>query len=190
MFSLLWGLFEYLFRKAEYHVLILGVDAAGKTTILEKLKNIFTGKGLDPSKIPPTVGQNIGRLTVDGCTVIFWDLGGQSGLRSLWQNYYAEAHALIYVIDAADESRFDESKSVFDDLLERDDLRDVPVLIFSNKQDKKDAASEETISRTLLRKQSRAYRLQPSCALNGQGLREGLHWLITYLKDHARDLDS
>jgi ADP-ribosylation factor related protein 1 len=85
MFTLLYGLFEYLFRREEFHILILGLDKAGKTNVLERLKTIFTHLiGLDPGKILPTVGLNVGRLEAFNYHLIFWDLGGQSGLRSIW----------------------------------------------------------------------------------------------------------
>ncbi|RVW91404.1 ADP-ribosylation factor-related protein 1 [Vitis vinifera] len=63
MFSLFHGLWKYLFSKAEFHVLILGIDKAGKTTLLEKLKALYTNlEGLPPDRIVPTVGLNIGRV--------------------------------------------------------------------------------------------------------------------------------
>ena len=113
MFSLLYGFWQALFRKVEFHILILGLDRAGKTSLLEQLKGIFTGmEPLPPGKIPPTVGLNIGRMQIKGRKVLFWDLGGQTGLRAIWEKYYAEAHGLVYVVDAAEPERFDESRGV------------------------------------------------------------------------------
>ena len=60
------------------------------------------------SQVQPTVGLNIGRLDVKNCSIVIWDLGGQAGLRGIWDNYFAEAHAIIWVIDAADTSRLQE----------------------------------------------------------------------------------
>lgn len=80
MFSLLYGFWEYMFRKEEYRVLILGIDKAGKTTLLEQIKSVYTSlPGLDPEKILPTVGLNVGRVDAYKCQLIFWDLGGQPG---------------------------------------------------------------------------------------------------------------
>lgn len=110
-FSLIVGFWRLFFRKEEFQILILGIDRAGKTvirrvrqlsyesismrhpshlpcmqTLLEQLKAIYTGLDpLPPSKIPPTVGLNIGRMQVSRAKLIFWDLGGSSSLRSLWE---------------------------------------------------------------------------------------------------------
>ncbi|KDO60040.1 hypothetical protein CISIN_1g028776mg [Citrus sinensis] len=112
MFSLFYGLWKYIFTKTEFHVLILGIDKAGKTTLLEKLKSVYSNvEGLPPDRIVPTVGLNIGRIEVSNSKLVFWDLGGQPGLRSIWEKYYEEAHAVVFVIDAACPSRFEDSKT-------------------------------------------------------------------------------
>ncbi|KAI3947177.1 hypothetical protein MKW92_011525, partial [Papaver armeniacum] len=77
MFSLFYGVCKYVFSKTEFHVLILA------------------------DRIVPTVGLNIGRIEASNTKIIFWDLGGQSGLRPIWEKYFEEAHAIIYVIDVA-----------------------------------------------------------------------------------------
>lgn len=113
MFSLLSGLLELLFRKEEYQILILGVDNAGKTTALEQMKALFLRMDpLAPEKIPPTVGLNIGRVEVGRVKLVFWDLGGQTGLRGIWEKYYAEVHGIIYVVDASNRHRFEESRRI------------------------------------------------------------------------------
>lgn len=77
MFSLLHGCLEYALRKEELHILILGLDKAGKTTLLEKIKELHGLPGLEWDKILPTVGLNVGRIEWHNCLLIFWDLGGQ-----------------------------------------------------------------------------------------------------------------
>ena len=136
MFSLLYGFWQALFRKVEFHILILGLDRAGKTSLLEQLKGIFTGmEPLPPGKIPPTVGLNIGRMQIKGRKVLFWDLGGQTGLRAIWEKYYAEAHGLVYVVDAAEPERFDESRGVLQTLMANPEVAGAPLLLLANKQD-------------------------------------------------------
>jgi ADP-ribosylation factor related protein 1 len=103
-----------LFAKPNIHVLIIGLDHAGKTTILEKIKEIYTNnKVIPPEKIPPTVGMNLAKITYNGSKVIFWDLGGQMKMRSMWEKYYEESNCVIFVIDAADVGRLDEAKFAY-----------------------------------------------------------------------------
>nr|XP_033818967.1 ADP-ribosylation factor-related protein 1 isoform X5 [Geotrypetes seraphini] len=116
MYTLLSGLYKYMFQKDEYCILILGLDNAGKTTFLEQTKIHFNRnyKGMSLSKITSTVGLNIGAIDLGKVRLMFWDLGGQEELQSLWDKYYAESHGVIYVIDSTDEERLSESKKAFD----------------------------------------------------------------------------
>jgi len=114
MFSLLSGFWNYLFTKPNLHVLIIGIDHAGKTTILEKIKSMY-GKtpGLPPEKIPPTIGMNLAKISFKGCQVVIWDLGGQLKMRGIWEKYYDEANAVVFVLDSADVGRLNEAKLAF-----------------------------------------------------------------------------
>ena len=115
MFSLFHGCYEYVTRKEELHILIIGLDKAGKTTLLERLKTLYTDyTGLDPAQILPTVGLNIARYEVQNDPLVLWDLGGQAQLRTIWDKYYAESHAVVFVVDAADVDRIAEAKQVMD----------------------------------------------------------------------------
>lgn len=189
MFSLFVGLFEYLFRKDEYHVLILGVDKAGKTNVLERLKTLYTQNiGLDPGKILPTVGLNVGRLEAYGFNMIFWDLGGQSGLRSIWDKYFSESHAIVFVVDAANRTRFEESKTALDRVLASRELLGAPLLVMANKQDLEGAANAQEVADVLgmARIESRQSKVLPVCAYTGQGLKEGVEWLVETIKRSHR----
>lgn len=68
---------------------------------------------MNPKHITTTVGLNIGQIDISGIRLSFWDLGGQQELQSLWDKYYQESHAIIYVVDSHDRERMDESKAVF-----------------------------------------------------------------------------
>uniref|UniRef100_A0A3P9D7T3 ADP-ribosylation factor-related protein 1 n=1 Tax=Maylandia zebra TaxID=106582 RepID=A0A3P9D7T3_9CICH len=137
MYTLLSGLYKYMFQKDEYCVLILGLDNAGKTTFLEQTKTKFSKnyKGMTLSKITTTVGLNIGTIDVGKARLMFWDLGGQEELQSLWDKYYAESHGVIYVIDSTDEERLSESKDAFEKMISSEALEGVPLLVLANKQD-------------------------------------------------------
>ncbi|KAL9237292.1 hypothetical protein vseg_011860 [Gypsophila vaccaria] len=181
MFSLMHGFWKYIFSKTEFHVLILGIDKAGKTTLLEKLKEMYLKlEGLPHDRIVPTVGLNIGRIEIASTKLVFWDLGGQLGLRSIWEKYYEEAHAVIYVVDANTPSRFEDSKSALEKVLRHHDLQGAPLLILANKQDLSSAESAEEVARYLDLKKldERAYMFQGVSAYDSRGIRESVEWLI------------
>lgn len=189
MFSLFYGLWKYIFSKTEFHVLILGIDKAGKTTLLEKLKAVYSNlEGLPPDRIVPTVGLNIGRVEVSNTKLVFWDLGGQLGLRSIWEKYYEEAHAVIYVIDSACPSRFEDSKSALEKVLRHEDLQGAPLLIIANKQDLSEAVSAEEIARYLDLKKldERVYMFEAVSAFDGMGIKESVDWLVAAMERSKR----
>ncbi|CAK0783302.1 hypothetical protein CVIRNUC_006501 [Coccomyxa viridis] len=188
MFSLLYGLWEYVFRKEELRVLILGLDKAGKTTLLEKLKELCTGEpGLDPQSIVPTVGLNVGRLEAHHALLLFWDLGGAAGLRSIWDKYYADSHALIYVVDSTRPARFEEARGALFKALGSRELFGVPLLVLANKQDLQDAQPPEAMQQMLgLDDLKQTFRVQDVSALTGDGLRAGLQWLVDQIRKSDR----
>ncbi|KAI4347526.1 hypothetical protein L6164_008335 [Bauhinia variegata] len=189
MFSLFYGLWKYMFSKTEFHVLILGIDKAGKTTLLERLKSLYSNlEGLPPDRIVPTVGLNIGRIEVSNTKLVFWDLGGQPGLRSIWEKYYEEAHAVIFVIDAACPSRFEDAKSALEKVLRHEDLQGAPLLILANKQDLPEALSSEELARYLDLKKldERVYMLEPVSAIDGMGIRGSVEWLVEVMERSKR----
>ena len=111
LYSLLSGCVEFLLRKEELHVLLVGLDRAGKTTLLERLKTLYTDvPGLESDKVVPTVGLNLAHFEALGSPLLCWDVGGAAGLRSIWSKYYGECHGLVFVVDAADAERLDEAK--------------------------------------------------------------------------------
>ncbi|KAK3127723.1 hypothetical protein QOZ80_7AG0577560 [Eleusine coracana subsp. coracana] len=181
MFSLFYGLWNHVFSKPEFHVLILGVHKAGKTTLLEKLKSIYLKvEGLPHDRIVPTVGLNIGRIEDANVKLVFWDLGGQPGLRTIWEKYYEEAHAIIYVIDSAAASSFEDSKSALEKVLRHEDLQGAPLLVFANKQDSPAAVTEEELARHLHLKEldERPFKFVAGSAYNGTGIKLGVDWLV------------
>ncbi|KAK3220761.1 hypothetical protein Dsin_014731 [Dipteronia sinensis] len=189
MFSLFYGLYKYIFSKTEFHVLILGIDKAGKTTLLEKLKSLYTNvEGLPPDRIVPTVGLNIGRIEVPNSKLVFWDLGGQPGLRSIWEKYFEEAHAVVYVIDAACPSRFEDSKSALEKVLRHEDLQGAPLMILANKQDISDAVSADELAQYLDLKKldERVYMFEAVSAVDGMGIKESVEWLLEVMERSKR----
>ncbi|RLN59082.1 hypothetical protein BBJ29_004377 [Phytophthora kernoviae] len=188
MFSLFWGLWNYLFSKAELHLLIVGLDDAGKTTLLEQLKGIFGKKpGIPLDKIPPTVGLNIARVDISRSRIIFWDLGGQERLRAIWNKYYSESHGIVFVVDSANERRFEEAKQTLHAMLSNTELSGVPLLVLANKMDLENARTVNYISGMLdLERHQGAVASYPICALTRDGIEVAMNWLVDAVKASDR----
>eukprot|EP01038_Epipyxis_sp_PR26KG_P004110 gene4110-5860_t len=158
----------------EARILVLGLDNSGKTTILKKLSDE------DISQIMPTQGFNIKSLMHDGFKLNVWDIGGQKSIRPYWRNYYDQTDALIYVIDSADKRRMEETGVELMNLLEEEKLAGVPVLLFANKQDLMSALTPAELTAELglneLREQT--WSIVACSARTGEGLQEGLEWLV------------
>jgi ADP-ribosylation factor related protein 1 len=108
------GFWQYLFTTPQLQLLIIGLDYAGKTTLLEKLKGKFGHMpAIPPEKIPPTIGMNLARLSYLGSKLIIWDLSGQLKMRVMWERYYEDAHCILFLVDAHDRDRLDEAKLAF-----------------------------------------------------------------------------
>ncbi|ORZ14663.1 ADP-ribosylation factor family-domain-containing protein [Absidia repens] len=187
MYTLLSGLYHHLTQKEEYNVLIIGLDNAGKTTLLERIKSTFMGTiGLSPDKIAPTVGLNIGRIEVQGARIKFWDLGGQQDLQSIWSRYYSECHAIAFVVDSTDQRRLEECKDTFETMIMNDLVEGVPVLMLANKQDLPNALRVEEIkevfNKIAVKLGARDSRVLSVSALEGDGVREAIDWMIKRLQ--------
>ena len=108
--------------RTEARILMLGLDAAGKTTILYKLKLNESITTL------PTIGFNVEKVSpTSNITFTVWDVGGQESIRKLWHHYFYGSEGLIYVVDSADSMRFEEAKSELDWILNEDEMRGVPL---------------------------------------------------------------
>ncbi|KAI5455347.1 ADP-ribosylation factor protein 3 [Naganishia albida] len=142
MYHLLRGFHEYMTRKDEFSIVIIGLDNAGKTTFLERVKSLYNKvPGLGPERIGPTVGQNIGQISLPSTTLRFFDLGGQRTIRAIWEKYYDECHAVVFVLDGADQARLAEAWGVFDSVITSPRLLNLPLLLVVNKQDQPSALS-------------------------------------------------
>ena len=193
MFSLLSGFWQLLFDRPSLHVLIIGLDHAGKTTILENIKARYAiTPGLPPDRIPPTVGMNLAKIYLKGSKVIFWDLGGQKKLRSMWERYYTEANAVIFVVDSADVGRLEEAKISFDSVCDHGGLRNVPVITIANKQDLPGALTPGDLAMNFYVVQDAADRTRVFAvnAISGQGIEECILEVVSEALIHARSRTS
>ena len=124
----------------EARILVLGLDNAGKTTILKKLSDE------DPTNTTPTQGFNIKSLQQDGFKLNVWDIGGQKAIRPYWKNYYKNTDSLVFVVDSADKRRLKEAAEQLKSILVEPELAGVPLLVFANKQDLLSAMEAEEVS--------------------------------------------
>ena len=101
-------------------LLMLGLDNAGKTTVVKK----FNGEDID--MISPTLGFNIKTLEYRGYKLNVWDVGGQTSLRSYWRNYFEQTDGLIWVVDSADRARLMDCKAELQQLLQQEVRQRLP----------------------------------------------------------------
>lgn len=171
------SLFSRLFGKKQMRILMVGLDAAGKTTILYKLKlgEIVT--------TIPTIGFNVETVEYKNICFTVWDVGGQDKIRPLWRHYFQNTQGLIFVVDSNDRERIQEGAAVLQKMLLEDELQDAVLLLFANKQDLPNAMaiSEMTDKLGLQSLRNRTWYVQATCATQGTGLYEGLDWLSNEL---------
>uniref|UniRef100_A0A2P2HYT8 ADP-ribosylation factor n=1 Tax=Hirondellea gigas TaxID=1518452 RepID=A0A2P2HYT8_9CRUS len=171
------AVFSRLFGKKQMRILMVGLDAAGKTTILYKLKlgEIVT--------TIPTIGFNVETVEYKNISFTVWDVGGQDKIRPLWRHYFQNTQGLIFVVDSNDRERVNEAADELTKMLQEDELREAVLLVFANKQDLPNAmtAAEVTDKLSLNQLRNKRWYIQATCASQGQGLYEGLDWLSSEL---------
>eukprot|EP00803_Ostreobium_quekettii_P010698 evm.model.scf_813.1 EVM.evm.TU.scf_813.1 scf_813:5259-7070(-) len=173
------SLWSYWFPNKEYRLVMVGLDNAGKTTTLYKL---LLGEVVVSQ---PTVGSNVEQIPYKNLTFEIWDLGGQANLRASWAAYLRSTDAVVMVVDSTDRARIGITKAELFALLVNQDIVNVPVLVLANKQDLKDAMDMAELSQALALHtiKQHDWHIQPSCALTGEGLLDGLGWIAQKLKN-------
>ncbi|XP_063693388.1 ADP-ribosylation factor 1-like 2 [Bolinopsis microptera] len=172
-----------LFRKNS-RIVMLGLDAAGKTTILYKLKLDETVSTI------PTIGFNVETVKHSkSVSFTVWDIGGQQKLRPLWKHYLKGTDGLIFVVDCWDFTRVDEVREELSNLLALPEMQDVPIMIFGNKQDMRGAVNPPQLIEQLHmnRYNNHSWYVQGTCAVTGEGIWEGIEIIAEMIKDHKRD---
>ncbi|KAL9244938.1 hypothetical protein vseg_018652 [Gypsophila vaccaria] len=163
--------------KRHVKILMVGLDASGKTTILYKLKLGEVVRTL------PTIGFNVETVEYKNISFAVWDIGGQEKIRALWRHYFLNTQGLIFVVDSSDRSRIVEARNQLHHILAQNELRKAAVLIFANKQDLPNAMCVSEVANKLglhLLRQ-RPWYIQNASAISGRGLYEGLDWLSNCL---------
>ncbi|XP_062385591.1 ADP-ribosylation factor-like 4ab [Sardina pilchardus] len=170
------------------HIVILGLDCAGKTTVLYRLRfnefvNTVPTKGFNTERVRvPLLGSGGHRCRSASVACHFWDVGGQEKLRPLWRSYTRRADGLVFVVDSVDAERMEEAKTELHKITRLHDNLGVPVLVLANKQDLRAALPLAEVERLLALGElgthtHTPWHLQPACAIIGEGLQEGLERL-------------
>ena len=154
----------------------LGLDHAGKTTIIRRV----TSGVFDDSTVR-TLGMNVDEFEVEGVKFVCWDIGGQVTFReALWKSYMAGSMGVIYVVDSADEVRFNEARrELWTYVINNNEVGDIPILVLANKQDLPEAKSAGQVAMNLdLHKVVKhSYAIVPTSAKSGFNIEEALEWL-------------
>merc|ERR1712093_12867 len=165
----------------ETRILMVGLDAAGKTTILYKLK---LGEVLTTI---PTIGFNVETVQHKNIEFTVWDVGGQDKIRKLWRHYYTGCDGVIFVVDSNDRERVEEAREELNAVLAADELRDACVLVLANKSDLPRSMTAAEVADGLgLHKLRRQWFIQSTCATNGDGIYEGMNWLCDTVSEMPR----
>ncbi|XP_064394326.1 ADP-ribosylation factor 1-like [Halichondria panicea] len=171
------------FFNTQAKILMLGLDAAGKTTVLYKLKVNEVVSTI------PTLGFNV-ETVKHGNNVSFtvWDIGGQKVIRKLWKHYFVGTGGLVFVVDSVDKSRFGEAKEELEWILDSDEMAGVPVVIMANKQDMPNACSTSDVAEKLGLNQvrDRKWYVHGTSALSGEGVLESVTELSKLVKEFQR----
>ncbi|XP_010457221.1 PREDICTED: ADP-ribosylation factor 1-like [Camelina sativa] len=176
--------FSGFFQQIEPRIVLFGLDGTGKSSIVHKLK---TGETLTTNI--RTIGLEVESIKYRDSTLSFWEEGGQLRYKMipLWKHCIQEVAGLVFVVDSTDRDRIEEAKYFLNmviDEIQGNVPDSVAVLVYGNKHDVPGAMSASEITNKLdlasLRNKNwqRNWHTQSSCALSGEGLHEGLDWLL------------
>mmetsp|Transcript_7454 Transcript_7454/g.31581 ORF Transcript_7454/g.31581 Transcript_7454/m.31581 type:complete len:192 (-) Transcript_7454:1288-1863(-) len=185
--SLFDGIFPYLEADTECRLLMLGLDSAGKTTVLYKMK---LGETL---MTIPTIGFNIETITYKQLKMTVWDIGGQDRIRALWMNYFGGSHGLIFVVDSSNLEKFPVARRELTAIVNASEMASLrAVLVLANKFDLPGACTVREVVLEMDLEQvlkNHLWFAQSTCATTGEGLHEGMTWLCNQLREELKKKD-
>eukprot|EP00300_Choanocystis_sp_HF-7_P030020 c38763_g1_i1.p1 GENE.c38763_g1_i1~~c38763_g1_i1.p1 ORF type:complete len:189 (-),score=43.14 c38763_g1_i1:45-611(-) len=129
-----------LFFKQEMELTLVGLQNAGKTTLVNVLA---TGSYVED--MIPTVGFNLRKITKGKVQIKMWDLGGQPRFRGMWERYCRGVNAIVYVVDSSNHEDINVARDELHDLLSKPSLENIPLLVLGSKNDLPDCLSAEAL---------------------------------------------
>ena len=157
-------------------ILMIGLDCGGKTSILYKIR---LGEHIQRNDFYVDV------VEYKNITFVSWDIGGSDKIRGKycpeWRKHYKNTTHVIFVVDSNDRERVCWAKQEFAEVMQEEYLKDIPVLVFANKQDLPNhLTTDELVEQLELESilESKHWHIQPCCAISGDGLKEGFDWIF------------
>lgn len=170
-------------KQPEAQVFLLGLDNAGKSTLLYKLKHNACVSTV------PTIGFNVEMLDAKksrkNIALTVWDVGGQGKMREHWKSFHQDAAAVVFVVDSSDLTRLEEAQKELENTLRSDQLRGRPLVLLANKQDVNGALTVTEIKDRFNMKKicsSRDWFVQPCSASTGVGVEEAFRRVVQMVK--------
>ncbi|CAD8182086.1 unnamed protein product [Paramecium octaurelia] len=168
--------FSILFNRKKPQILIIGLDAAGKSTILNQLglgtvENFQIGIGYQQKK-----------LETKSFNIFTWNIQGPNGVRLIWKHFYETSQALVLVVDLTDKERMEEIKEWLEYCLIDNKKNQLPLLIYANKIDLAQISFNDLVSELKFEKFSNNWHLQPCCAITREGIEDGFTWILQQIK--------
>ena len=164
------------------NLILFGLDSGGKTTILYQLK---LNKCVTTI---PTIGFNLEAVKLQNLNINIFDLGGGERFQRLWGHFIKKSTGIIYVVDSNDKERIKENVIELQRILNLPESTNFPVLIMANKQDILTSFSPEDIAHffEIGELKRRKWKVQGTCGITGQGIREGFEWIAKEAKEEIK----
>lgn len=169
--------------KPQAQILLLGLDNAGKSTLLYKLKHDASVSTV------PTIGFNVEMMVAKknrrNIAVTVWDVGGQRKMREHWKSFHQDAAAVVFVVDSSDTARMAEARRELENTLHSEQLRGRPLVLLANKQDVDGALTVTEITDRFHMKKlcpGRDWFVLPCSASTGFGVEEAFQRVVQMAK--------
>jgi len=189
MINWFWNVLSYLgLSNKTARIVFLGLDNAGKTTLLHMLRD---------DKIiahEPTRHPHADELVIGNIRFKTHDLGGHQAARRLWKQYFTGIDGVVFLVDSTDHNRLREAGQELEALLGDEALAKVPFLILGNKIDVKTACNDSVLKQSLgiesgvtgkkggkVADGTRPMEVFMYSVVKRSGYAEGFKWLSNYL---------